>query len=307
MLKNVYMTTTLKKAAFEVPESIYGYRRSAQGGTGLYQISSEEKELAPGVTYYRKHYNNYENKNVDVFITVVSGDSKAQFGVNVADFDTGSGKEKLDVKTVGVLALQLESTGVDVLAACNAGYFHKQAGTNYPYGMQIVKGEVIWEPNSADTTHADNWVGVTFDGKLVSGNAKEYESTYKGKLEYGVACGSYIMQDGKVKLQRSLGGASCYTAVALTADGGFVIIVVDGRPENGNGTSQGCSGFDIVTLLWDLELEYTDAYILDGGGSTEMVIENGKYFPTQNSPSDMSGGKRGKSRPVSDIIAVIIP
>ena len=232
MLINAYMTTTLKKADFVVPESVYGYSRSAQGGTGLYQISSEEKELAPGVTYYRKHYNNYENKNVDVFITVVSGDSKAQFGVNVADFDTGSGKEKLDVKTVGVLALQLESTGVNVLAACNAGYFHKAAGTNYPYGMQIVKGEVIWEPNSADTTHADNWVGITFDGKLVSGNAKEYESTYKGKLEYGVACGSYIMQDGKVKLQRSLGGASCYTAVALTADGGFVIIVVDGRPEN---------------------------------------------------------------------------
>jgi exopolysaccharide biosynthesis protein len=237
---------------------------------------------------------------------VVSGSSKAQFGVNVADMDTGSGKDKLDVKTVGVLAANLESKGVNVLAACNAGYFHKSAGTNYPYGMQIVNGTVVWTPNSDDTVHSDNWVGITFDGKMISGNTKDYENTYKGQLEYGVACGSYIMQDGKIKFQRAMSGKSCHTAIALTADGGFVIVVVDGRPENGNGTSDGASAFDVVTILWDLELEYTDAYILDGGGSSEMVIENGKYFYTQNSPSDISGGKRGKSRPVSDIIAVII-
>lgn len=307
MLRDAFMSTNKTKAEFVVPESIYGYRNSSMGGTKLYLTSSEAKELAEGVTYYKKTYNNYENKNVDVFITVVSGDSKAQFGTYVADFDTGSGKDKLDVKTVGVLAAAFESTGVNVLAACNAGYFHKAAGSNYPYGMRIVKGVEVWAPNGDDVVHSDNWVGITFDGKMVCGNARDYESTYEGKLEYGVACGSYIMKDGKVKMQRSMTGTAPFTAIALTADGGFVIIAVDGRPENGKGTSEGASAFDIVTLLWDLDLEYTDAYILDGGGSTEMVVENGKYFYTQNSPSDMSSGKRGKSRPVSDIIAVIIP
>ena len=299
-VERAYLTTSLKNADFVIPESVYGYRSGANGGTKLYEISSEEKVLAEGVTYDRKHYNNYEDKNVDVYITVVSGSSKAQFAVNAAEFDTT--KEVFTVRTVGALASELESTGgVNVIAACNAGYFHKSAGTNKPYGMQIVRGEVLGEPNSGDKTHADNWVGITKDGKLVCGNTNDYETTYKGKLEYGVSCGSYIMKDGKVNFQRSLTGASCYTAVALTADGGFVIICTDGRPEDRNGKSQGTSGFDIITILWDLGVECTDVFILDGGGSTEMVLENGKYFTTQNDPSD------GKSRPVSDIIAVIIP
>lgn len=296
-----YMTTSLKNADLVIPESVSGYRTTANGGTKLYEVSSESTELAKGVTYYRKHYNNFEDKNVDVFITVVSGDSEAQFGTYVADFDTKSGKEVLDVRTVGAIASSFEATGVNVLAACNAGYFHQKEKTNYPYGMQIVKGEEIWAPNSADQKHADNWVGITKDGKMVCGNAKDYENTYKGKLEYGVACGSYIIKDGNVNFQRSLTGATCHTAVALTKDGGFVIICVDGRPEDRNGKSQGASAFDIITIFWELGLECTDAFILDGGGSTEMVLENGKYFYTQNDPSD------GHSRPVSDIIAVIIP
>ena len=49
------------------------------------------------------------------------------------------------------------------------------------------------------------------------------------------------------------------------------------------------------------DLEFVNVYTLDGGGSTEMVIENGNSLKTVNVPSD------GKSRPVGDIIAVVIP
>ena len=92
-----------------------------------------------------------------------------------------------------------------------------------------------------------------------------------------------------------------HTAVALTADGGFVIICVDGRPDKRGGKSESVSTFDMVTLLWDLDLDYTDAFILDGGGSTEMVVKEGSSIKTKNDPSD------GDSRSISDIIAVVLP
>lgn len=308
LLRSGFMTTDEKKVDFAVPESLNGYRTSMIGGTDLYQVSSEEKELARGVTYYRKHYNNNLGNNVDVYIVAVKGDSEAKFGAYVADFDTKSGKEKLEVKTVGTLASEFEKTGVNVLAACNAGYFHMQAGTNYPYGMQIVDGKVVWEPSADDIVHSNNWVGVTFDGKMVSGNTADYENTYKGKIRYGVGCGYYLMHDGKLNMQKSSnGGKVCYTAIALTKDDGFVVLVVDGRPQNGDGKSDGCAGVDLVSIFWDLGLEYTDAYMLDGGGSSEMVLKDGNSFPTQNSPSDVKGGKRGNSRPVTDIVGIYIP
>lgn len=300
-VQKAYMTASLKNDNFVIPECVYGYKADNYGATGLYQVSSESTELAEGVTYYRKHYNNNEGKNVDVFITVVSGDSKARFVTRAADPEgIKNGKDVVAVKTVGVLAGELKSEGFDVLAACNAGFFQKAAGTNYPWGMQIDGGEVLFEPSTAKTSYSDNWVGITFDGKLVCGNTKDYESTYKGKLEYGVGCGYYLLKDGKLKMQSADTALNPYTAVALTSDGGFVIICVDGRPNLRNGKSESVSRYDMVTLLWDLDLNYTDAYILDGGGSTEMVVKEGNALKTQNDPSD------GKSRPLTDIIAVVI-
>lgn len=284
----------------QVPEKVYAHL----GGNELYEISSEVQELAEGVTYYRKHYNNFDDKNVDVFITAVSGDSPATFGVWVADFDSHSGKAKLDVKTVGKMASEFEDTGVNVLAATNAGYFHKSAGTNYPWGMQIVNGEVVWEPSHEDDRYSNNWVGITFDGKMVGGNTEDYQNIYKGKIKYGIGCGRHIMTGGVPLVSSATKSVVCYTAIAFTADGGFVLVCVDGRPHLRNGKSEGASTFDILCIFRDLGLEYTEAYILDGGGSTEIVterVEGSSAFITRNDPSD------GKSRSVSDIIAVFIP
>ena len=47
---------------------------------------------------------------------------------------------------------------------------------------------------------------------------------------------------------------------------------------------------------------------MDGGGSTEMVVKNdaGK-FVTMNDPCNVKNGKRGYSRAIGDIIAIVIP
>ena len=112
------------------------------------------------------------------------------------------------------------------------------------------------------------------------------------------------MKDGVLKVKPSKTSAGCYTAIAFTSDGGFVLLCVDGRPHLRDGQSEGASSFDLVSIFRDLDIEFSDVFYLDGGGSVEMVTERvvgSAAFRTRNDPSD------GSSRPVSDIIAVFIP
>ena len=82
------------------------------------------------------------------------------------------------------------------------------------------------------------------------------------------------------------------TAAGVTADGGILLVTVDGRqPTIGRGTSL----TELALLL--RRLGAVDALNLDGGGSTAMAILGGIV----NSPSD------GKERPVADMLVVLGP
>ena len=317
-LYNTYLDTDFSKADFKIPEQVYGYRWGVLDNTGLYfNEIVEKKVLAEGVDYYRMKYNNKDGKNVDAFFTVVSGDSKAEFRVWAGDLSTiDDGKEKMTVKTVTDQAKDLEkATGETVLAAANAAYFQMFNDTNYPYTTRIIQGKVLCPPESLYATRPDNWIGITYDRQLVTGDRESYYSTWKGKLEYAVACGIYMMKDGKVQFQDNKNvELNPLTVVATTADGGFVLLCVDGRPENGGGSSAGGTSADMLGLILDLDMlypdiEFVDVYTMDGGGSTEMVLRNkaGTGFNTMNNPCDVKSGRRGYSRKVGDIIAVVIP
>jgi hypothetical protein len=79
------------------------------------------------------------------------------------------------------------------------------------------------------------------------------------------------------------------TAVAILANGKFLMITVDGRSES----SGGISLYDLAKLL--LDLGAVEAMNLDGGGSTTMYL-NGELV---NHPSDKEG-----ERKVSDALIV---
>jgi len=308
LLCDKYLYTKLAKADFTVPKSINGYRWASSvknTGTILEEVV-ETKSLAEGVTYYRFKYKNNNEDNVNVYAIVVDGDSKAEFRVWAGDMShIDSDKEVFEVKTVGVQAKELEqATGENVIAAINAAYFYKSAGTNKPYTMRIIRGEVLCPPQIVTGTsmRPDTWIGITYDGKIVCGDKASYESTWQGKLEYAVATGVHMMLDGKVNFNSGIVGPDPLTAIATTADGGFVMVCADGR----SAFSADVTGADMLGFMFDLEsfhpdIKYVNAYTMDGGGSTEMVIEGKSGFTTVNDPSD------GKSRPVGDIIAVSIP
>lgn len=326
-LYKTYLETKFEKADFKVPENVYSYKWpssvGAQKQTGLYfNRLVEQKELAEGVGYYKMKYFNQDGDNVDAFVIVVEGSSKAEFRVWAGDMASiYDGKAQMTLKTVGSQAADLEKkTGDDVLGAINAGYFYINEN-DYPYSMRLIQGKELAPPSTLKLHNwPDDWVGLTKDGKLVHGNKVTYDSTWKGKLEYAVATGVHIMLDGKLNVSNGVVGSTAknsdgnpgtypLSVVALTKDGGFVLACADGRPWLRAGKSAGVTGVDMLGILLDLEayypdIEFVDVFTLDGGGSTEMVIERApgsSAFITQNDPSD------GKSRQVGDIIAVVIP
>jgi exopolysaccharide biosynthesis protein len=82
------------------------------------------------------------------------------------------------------------------------------------------------------------------------------------------------------------------TCVGIMKDGKLGFLVIDGRQKN---YSSGVTGRETADVL--IELGFIDAVMLDGGGSTQMIIEG----RTVNSPSS---GPEG--RPIAGGFMVII-
>ncbi|NLU52858.1 MAG: phosphodiester glycosidase family protein [Clostridiaceae bacterium] len=109
--------------------------------------------------------------------------------------------------------------------------------------------------------------------------------TIKGdKVQYDWAfeCGSRIIKDGEIVVPDSdtwvgtLNSRAPRTAVGIKDDGTLVFVAVDGRQK---GLSDGLTGKELAQRL--LTLGIKDAAFLDGGASTEMIVD-GKIV---NSPS----------------------
>ena len=184
-----------------------------------------DREIARGVRYMEKKYINNEGKNNNVFFTAISGDSETEFRVWAGDLSPLGAKRQMTVKTVTEQAVDFEAAkGEEVVMAVNASYFRMfDGGSNYPYGLRVLDGEILCEPmiilDWKPGMRPDFWIGLTYDGKLVRGNKESYEKEYRGKIRYGVATGTHMMQDGKIVFGRESKGVDPLTAIALTEDG----------------------------------------------------------------------------------------
>ena len=111
-------------------------------------------------------------------------------------------------------------------------------------------------------------------GKTLSPSQESFESAYE--------LGSWIVRDKKLVIGASdpwvgtMESRAPRTAVGILADGLLAFFVVDGRQE---GLSNGLTGRELGEKL--LALGFTDAALLDGGASSEMIVEGAIV----NSPS----------------------
>ncbi|MDU5945602.1 MAG: phosphodiester glycosidase family protein, partial [Paenibacillus macerans] len=141
------------------------------------------------------------------------------------------------------------------------------------------------------------------------GTMKSYDETKVSSsalLEQGavqtLSFGPALIEDGKVNTDldnvkidtnfgnRSIQGANPRTGIGLIAPNHYVFVVVDGRKE---GYSRGMTLTEFARVFQDLGC--TEAYNLDGGGSSTM------YFMGRvvNNPQG-----KGRERGVSDILYV---
>ncbi|MDX1359563.1 MAG: phosphodiester glycosidase family protein [Clostridia bacterium] len=119
-----------------------------------------------------------------------------------------------------------------------------------------------------------------------------------GENAMAYECASMLVEDGRSLAGDSMpwvGNLNQYdprTCVGIMKDGKLGFIVIDGRQPD---YSSGATGRETADVL--IDLGFTDAVMLDGGGSSQMIIEG----RTVNSPSS---GPEG--RPIAGGFMVII-
>lgn len=277
---------------FGIEEAQVGYEWNTTDTTmtslGYELTEMETNQLAEGVSLAQIKYKAMALGKTEANVIIVDADADARMVVAAAPWDeTNSVENPVSLFTTEQYGQQLVDQGYEVLAISNAGYFKKQAGSNLPWGMQIVDGVVKQEPNTTEPKYTDNWVGMTKDGKYVISNTEGYNTTYKGNLQCAVG-GHYLMMKEGVPCHIS-GTPYFRTAVGINDDGDFVIVTMD----NINYAA-------LVQVFMDLDMDIHTVLNLDGGGSTTLYArdKNGnlKQYACGESPLE---------RPIMDTIAFV--
>lgn len=218
---------------------------------------TEQKELAAGVTKYAITYDVF-GVRTKAYAVVVDANSAAKVMTVAAPWDeTNNDENPVALHSVYEYRSQLEDQGYDVLAITNGGFFHMSAGSNLPWGMQIIDGVVIQEPSKDSLAYSDNWFGVTTDGQYVISNTEGYNNTYKGNIQYGIGGGKLLMKDG---VEQAVSGSDSYrTCVGITENGDLIILCLET-----------CTYEMAVRAFTDLNMGVKTILNLDGGGSTTL-------------------------------------
>lgn len=197
--------------------------------------------------------------------------------------------------------------GEDELIVYN-GFYSDSTGTNN-FGVEyIINDNSVMAVSGANTPLSANTVVLSAHGKAMKAlaalkpgdpvkvsHALGEESW--DKAVQAIGAGPRLVQNSSVFLTTKIeefgsdvaGGRAPRTAIGITKQGHVLLVVVDGR-------QTGSVGMTLLELaLFMQELGAVDAMNLDGGGSSEMVI-NDKIV---NIPSD------GRERKVGNALAVV--
>ncbi len=171
----------------------------------------------------------------------------------------------------------------EAVIAMNAGGFYDpdwNSNGALPHGTVIKDGKIV--SDFEDANMGGGFIGFTEDDKLVLGKMTKEEALemgYRDAIEFG----PFLIVNGKSSFIKGNGGwgIAPRTAIGQRKDGIVLFLVINGRIPNSIGA-------DMVDLTEIMEnYGAYNAANLDGGSSTELVIEN-KII---NTP--VAGGENG--------------
>lgn len=167
-------------------------------------------------------------------------------------------------------------------------------------GVGIYQGSVVIPEDGMLVTFIKHEYGNPDDLPIKKGDAVEliHEPGLAPDLQ-AYECGNWLVKDSKPVVKEKdewvgiMTNRDPRTAVGIKQDGTVVLFTVDGRQP---GYSAGFTGKELAEYL--IGLGIANAAMLDGGASTEMIVE-GKMV---NRPSF-----KGQERPLAGGLAVIAP
>ncbi len=223
---------------------------------------------------------------------------------------------EIDLQTSGIDFLVTpgdSSKGLEVTARTTSEFleeFGAQVAINGSFSVPFRAGSFLWDYYSHSGEPVDVTGLATSNGEMYSDHkewpvicitAGRAEISQSGCLEgtsQALAGSQILVKDGESVVQHDAGGLHPRTAVAVDEEGETLwLIVVDGRQRS---YSEGVTLEELAGIA--VELEADRALNLDGGGSSTLVISDGKGTSVLNSPIHTRVPMR--QRPVANHLGV---
>ena len=291
-------------------ETVYNVTTTARDGETNKQnaymhwaLDSEiSTELSEGVTYVEQVYYDDAGRPYRVYTLIVDTKlNRLDMGTSNDGYDCPLPDASTRQHTQEHMEAAVKN-GENVIAATNADFFNNRTdppGNYEPWGLTIKDGILISEkqalrPILNGTTGNDRpFFGVDKNGNPLIAMESEYETdASRATLEMAVGGAYILVEDGKTVYYPNgmtgviiHGGTDPRTVVGFREDGPVILMVIDGRQAT---HSNGATTLQCSLLMQSFGA--SDALLLDGGGSSCMVLRDPETdtYTTANSPSDGS-------------------
>ncbi len=290
-------------------ETLYSVATENRDGTNKktdymhWELATEKtEEISDGVLYTEQLYYDDEGLPYRVYTLVID------INKNTITMGTGNDGYAYPLTDTSLRQNTQEhmqaavNNGKNVIAGINADFFDNvassvSAGDYRPWGLTIKDGIVLNTPDTlgirpvlwGTTGNVRPFFGFTKDGTPVIAMESEYSTNASLSTLDTAVGGAYILtENGGVnffKYQNDIihGEIHPRTVVGYREDGTVVMMVIDGRqPEHSNGASM------LQCSLLMQRFEAVESLLLDGGGSSDMVLRDPdtNVYHTATKPSD---------------------
>lgn len=263
--------STTTESTDESSSAILTNVQTVEGGTVIGEYSDSNTSIT------LKQYRAYDSdiyvadvtvSDVSVLKTALANNT---YGRNITDTTSNMAKEN------------------NAILAINGDYYGaRQAG-------YVIRNGNLYRNTSGDRD--DLVITNTGEFEFVSENETTAEALLQSGAHQVLSFGPVLLEDGEISVgeNEEVGMAMASnprTAIGYLGNNHYVFVVSDGRTSE----SAGLSLYELATFM--KELGVTDAYNLDGGGSSTMVFK-GEII---NNPT--TNGRSNQERSVSDIVYI---